>query len=51
VSVAETSQETPSIGTSVTSKADRKPESRACKMHIVGGIAMLGIGIALLIIV
>lgn len=35
-----------------TAKADaaKKSESRACKMHIIGGIAMLGIGLALLIV-
>lgn len=31
-------------------KACRKGESRACIMHIFGGIAMLAVGVALLIV-
>ena len=57
MSVADTSQTPSSVNDARTSGMSgsrshtaKKSESRACKMHIVGGIAMLGIGIALLVI-
>lgn len=54
MSIAETSQDQSSLASSdsVTSAPDssKKSESRACKMHIVGGIAMLAIGLTLLVV-
>lgn len=54
MSIAETSQDRSSLASSGvdTPNADsiKKSESRACKMHIIGGIAMLGIGLTLLIV-
>lgn len=54
MSVAETGQDHSSMASSgadasVTDSA-KKSESRACKMHIVGGIAMLAAGLALLVV-
>jgi len=54
VSVAETGQDHAHMASAGVdaSAADtpKKSESRACKMHIVGGIAMLAAGIALLVV-
>lgn len=54
MSIAETSQDQSSLASSDASASDsdssKKSESRACKMHIVGGIAMLAVGLTLLIV-
>lgn len=54
VSVAETGQDHSPMASSGIDAADadsaKKSESRACKMHIVGGIAMLAVGVALLVV-